>query len=158
METITERQALVKLAAYCSKAERCKYDILKKLDSWGISDATIISNIIKALTSEKYLDENRFCRFFINDKINFNKWGKNKLYYELKRRNIPDSIISEYLNDTLNEKYENQLIQLLKSKRKTIKDTNGASVKIKLIRFALARGYTYELIKKCLPKINEPSE
>ena len=45
---------------------------------WGIAyDA--IDRIINRLEQEKYIDEERFCRAFINDKYRLAKWGKVKI-------------------------------------------------------------------------------
>lgn len=78
MIEITETEALNRVAAYCSTAEHCRAEIAEKLQRWGIAyDA--IDRIINRLEQEKYIDEKRFCRAFINDKYRFAKWGKMKI-------------------------------------------------------------------------------
>ena len=78
MIEITETEALNRVAAYCSTAEHCRAEIAEKLQRWGIAyDA--IDRIINRLEQEKYIDEERFCRAFINDKYRFAKWGKMKI-------------------------------------------------------------------------------
>lgn len=75
MIEITETEALNRVAAYCSTAEHCRAEIAEKLQRWGIAyDA--IDRIINRLEQEKYIDEERFCRAFINDKYRLAKWGK----------------------------------------------------------------------------------
>jgi regulatory protein len=70
MIEITETEALNRVAAYCSTAEHCRAEIAEKLQRWGIAyDA--IDRIINRLEQEKYIDEERFCRAFINDKYRF---------------------------------------------------------------------------------------
>ena len=77
MTNITETEALSKVAGYCSTAEHCRAEISEKLQRWGLPyDA--IDRILKRLEDEKYIDEERFCRAFVNDKYRFAKWGKSE--------------------------------------------------------------------------------
>ena len=49
----------------------------------------------------------------------------------------------------LNE-WKAQLLPLLKSKRKSIKGQSDYEVNAKLIRFAMSRGFTMDVIRQCL--------
>ena len=91
MIEITETEALNRVAAYCSTAEHCRAEIAEKLQRWGIAyDA--IDRIINRLEQEKYIDEERFCRAFINDKYRFAKWGKMKIGQALQLKKISSSV------------------------------------------------------------------
>lgn len=37
MNTITEEEALNRMAAYCSAAEHCKAEVNEKLQKWGLA-------------------------------------------------------------------------------------------------------------------------
>ena len=79
---------------YCSTAERCIQDVQKKIDAAGLPpDAS--ERIIARLLKERFIDESRFTRFFVNDKLRFNKWGRVKIGYELYKKNIPLPIREE---------------------------------------------------------------
>lgn len=148
----SESQALSKMAAYCSKAERAEFDIRRKLQKWEIEES-VISSIVSRLIKEKFLDEERYCRSFIKDKLHLNKWGKTKITFELKRKQISSSTISSCFDEIDNQEFENSLKKLLITKAKSIKAADGYEKKIKLIRFGLGRGYSFEQIKSCLPEI-----
>lgn len=148
----SESQALVKLAAYCSKAERAEYDVRRKLSLWEI-DQDAASRIIDRLKKENYINEERFCRCFIKDKLYFNKWGKRKIAFELKKKQISEQTIDRCLAEFETDDFEESLLKILKTKAKSVKAKDDYDKKNKLIRFALGRGYSYELIKKCLTKI-----
>lgn len=148
----SENQALSKIAAYCSRGERAESDIRRKLQTWEIeSDAT--ENIIQYLIKEKFLSEDRYCRSFIKDKLQFNKWGKTKIIFELKKKQISMSTINSCFDEIDNHEFEGQLNSLLITKAKTIKASNDYEKKIKLTRFALGRGYSFDQIKKSLSNI-----
>ena len=88
MEQITEAEMLRRAAAYCSTAERCIQDVQKKIKAAGLTQEEG-ERIIARLLQEKFIDEHRFARYFVNDKLRFNKWGRIKIAYELQKKNIP---------------------------------------------------------------------
>lgn len=149
----SEAQALSKLAAYCSKAERAEFDVRRKAEGWELP-AEAISRIISRLKNEKFLDEERYCRSFINDKAKFNKWGESKIRFELRKKKIPEAVISFCLQDFESERFDQPLFDLLSAKIKTVKATSDYELNTKLIRFALGRGYSFDQIKKTLQKLN----
>lgn len=149
---LTEPQALNKAAAYCSKAERCEFDVRKKLIAWELSEESI-SRILKRLKDERFLSNERFCRSFINDKVQFNKWGRTKIVYELRKRNIAETDYLPHLEQLPDDEFEKQLIRILQTKIKSVKAKNDYEKKTKLIRFALGRGFPMDLAIKCVNKL-----
>lgn len=148
----TESQALKRMAAYCSRAERCEYDVRKKLAALELSDEEI-NSITGRLKKEKFIDDNRFCRSFINDKARFNKWGETKIRFELKKRNISESVFNPILEELAGEVFETQLEHILKVKVKTIKAKSDYDRRNKLIRFALGRGFPMDMVVKNVNKL-----
>ena len=51
--------------------------------------------------------------------------------------------------------YTETLLPLMKSKYKSIKAKNESERSMKLIRFALGRGYSMDVIHKCIDKMKE---
>ena len=51
--------------------------------------------------------------------------------------------------------YTETLLPLMKSKYKSIKAKNDYERSMKLIRFALGRGYSMDVIHKCIDKMKE---
>lgn len=148
----SESKALVKIADYCSKAERAEFDVRRKLSLWELQpDET--ERIVSRLKKENYLNEARFCRCFIKDKLLFNKWGKVKITYELKKKRISEQTISLCFNEFESDAFEDSLLKVLSTKVKTVKGKDEYDRRNKLIRFALGRGYSYDQIQKCLSKI-----
>lgn len=148
----SEKQALAKIAAYCSKAERSEFDVRRKLQNWEMSNDEVL-NIIKHLKDEKFLDEDRFCEAFIKDKIRFNKWGKSKIVYELKKKQVSERSITRSFENIDTDMLEDQLLSVLLTKLKSVKANNDYERRNKLIRFALGRGYQLDQIIKTLSTI-----
>lgn len=150
---LSEGQALSRIAAYCSRTERCEYDVRKKLNGWELNSDEI-KRIVDRLKKEQFLDDSRFAKSFINDKLKFNKWGKTKIVYELRKKNISESIYNPIFEDLSSDEFEKELIHILSVKIRSIKAKNEYEKQTKLFRFGLGRGYSIEQIKRCLQKLN----
>jgi regulatory protein len=138
------RQALTKMMAMCSQSERCRYDIVAKLRQWELSENEI-AEAIEYLVKERFLNEERFVRFYVNDKLRFNKWGKIKLSFMLRQKQIPEPIIHEELSQISDDLYLKTLRNLLISKVKSVKGATDYERKGKLAVFAQSHGFEAEL-------------
>lgn len=148
---ITCEQALNKLADYCGRSERCIFDVRKKLAAWGIAKEEQ-ENIIRRLQQEKFLDESRYCRAYINDKSKYAHWGTFKIKYELMKKQIPKDLIRESLDNLDPEENREQLRQLIDRKRKSVKGKDEFEIRRKLTHFAVMRGFPLEEVEIVLNK------
>ena len=140
MNTITEEETINRMAAYCSAAEHCKAEVNEKLQKWGLP-YEVINRIIDRLVVEKFIDEERYCRAFVNDKFRFAKWGKMKIAQGLYMKKIPSDVAWRHLNEIDEEEYLSILRDLLASKRKSILASDDYVVDGGLMRFAVGRGF-----------------
>ncbi|MDR0348090.1 MAG: RecX family transcriptional regulator [Tannerella sp.] len=145
MKQKNEPELLRLAAAYCSAAERCIYDVRKKVTSHGGS-AAVAERIIAYLVKEQFIDESRFCRSFVSDKFRFNRWGRIKINSELRKKEIAPALIEEALGNIDEESYAETLQELLKSKQKTVRSRNEQDLFGKLYRFAAGRGFEQHVI------------
>lgn len=148
MKSITESEALNKAAAYCTACERCKSEVHTKLLSWGM-DSTQSAQIIGHLVDEGFIDEERYCRAFTNDKIKFNRWGRIKITAALRMKQLPSSSISDAISQIDETEYLNALKNLIAAKRKELRG-NDYSTMQKLLRFAVGRGFEPSLIMQVI--------
>ncbi len=153
MNTIQAKKALEKARSICSQKEQCAHDILKKLERWGISGETS-GKIISQLEKEKFIDHSRYCTFFVADKLRINKWGKKKIEYALRQKNIPSIQIETALEKIDTDEYIAILRNELRKKRRGLKAKNQFDLKGKLFRFAQSKGFEneliYSMIEECL--------
>ncbi|WP_036879729.1 regulatory protein RecX [Xylanibacter oryzae] len=154
MKEISEKDALFRLSALCSSAEHCSYEMIQKMQKWGLSEE-VQDRIMRKLTEEKFIDDERFCRFFVKDKIRYSKWGRRKIEQALWAKRIPASIQQDVLDNVEKEEYLNILRPLLKKKRKSTKATNDYELNGKLIRFALSKGFGMDIIRECIDNADE---
>ena len=138
------RQALTKAMAMCSQSERCRLDVAEKLRVWELSDQEI-SMAIDYLINERFLNEERFADFYINDKLKFNKWGRIKLSMMLRQKQIPEELIRSALSRIDGDLYKKTLFDLLKSKNKSLKATSKYERNWKLATFGHSHGFEADL-------------
>ena len=151
---MTEEQALQKLAALCSQSEHCTLEMKEKMTRWGI-DEDAQQRVVEYLVANRYVDDRRYARSFVNDKLKYNKWGPRKIEQSLWMKHIDESVLREALDDVDNEEYISVLRPLLTSKRKTTKAETDYEMNQKLLRFAIGRGFTFEQVKEVIDDVDE---
>ena len=136
----------------CSSQERCRSEVTGKLEARKISQDDI-EKILDTLVKENFIDESRYTETFANDKLRLNKWGKVKIRYMLQQKQIPATIIENYLEEIDDLYYSDILREELRKKRKTIKGSNAFDIRGKLFRFAQQRGFESGLIYQVIDEI-----
>ena len=145
----TEQEAYLQLAAVCAQAEHCEQEMRDKMKCWGVSPEAQ-DRVVERLTRERYIDNERYARAFVKDKIRYNKWGRRKVQQALWMKRIPDDIQHQVLDEIDEKEYLDVLVPLLKQKRRTTKASNDYELNQKLVRFALSRGFDFGIIRQCL--------
>ena len=146
---MTEQEAYLQLAALCAQAEHCRQEMLDKMKRWGL-DEGVKDRIISRLVKERFVDDERYARAFVKDKVRYNKWGRRKVEQALWQKHIDDDIRQRVLDEVDDEEYLDVLRPLLKQKRRSTKAASDYELNQKLVRFALSRGFTYDIIRQCL--------
>ena len=141
------KQTYSKMAQLCSRSEQCSADIRKKILAYEIVEE-IVDEIIDKLIEEKYIDDERYIRAYVNDKFKINKWGKLKMRYYLHAKGLSDEMIQKGLDSIDEEKYKMLLVKTMKAKAKTIKNKNKFEKMGQIIRFTQSRGFEPELIHR----------
>ncbi|MBQ6200112.1 MAG: RecX family transcriptional regulator [Prevotella sp.] len=146
---MTEQEAYLQLAALCAQAEHCQQEMRDKMRRWEL-DETVQNRIIDCLIKERYIDDERYARAFVKDKIRYNKWGRRKVQQALWQKHIDADIQQQVLDEIDEKEYLDILRPLLKQKRKSIKAESDYELNQKLVRFALGRGFGFDIIRQCL--------
>ena len=146
---MTEQEAYLQLAALCAQAEHCRQEMLDKMKRWGL-DEGVKDRIISRLVKERFVDDERYARAFVKDKVRYNKWGRRKIQQALWMKRIDEHIQQQVLDEIEEREYLDVLRPLLKQKRKSVKAQNDYELNQKLIRFALGRGFTFDVIRQCI--------
>ena len=157
MKQKTEQEAYLQLTALCAQAEHCQWEMLEKMRRWELPEAEQ-ARVMERLVRERFVDDERYTRAFIQDKIRYNKWGRRKVEQALWQKHIDEDIRQRLLDEVSDEEYLTVLRPLLKQKRKTTKAQNDYELNQKLMRFALGRGFTFDIIRQCIDVEEEADE
>ena len=150
---LTPQQAFPKLKQYCAYQQRCHSEAKEKLYSYGVynNDA---EEIISKLIEEDYLNEERFAIHFTGGRFRIKQWGKVKIKYELKQKQVSEYCIKKALTTIDADDYEKVLQKLSEQKLKTLKSEKNIFIKKrKLQDFLLQRGFEMDLIREVVKKI-----
>lgn len=142
-----------RLRGLCSRREYCRTDIMKKALTALDGDAREAENIVSMLVEERYIDDMRYASAFARDKASIAGWGSVKIRYMLSAKGISKDVIDEALQEIDEGKAATRLDKLLENKARVLKD--DPQKRLKLLRFALGRGYEYEEVKRVLDGLKE---
>ena len=153
---MTGQQAYLKLTALCARSEHCQQEMLDKMRQWGVAEEEQ-AQVMERLVKERYVDDERFTRAFVNDKIRYNKWGRRKVEQALWMKRIDEHIAKAVLDEVDDEEYTAILTPMLKQKRRSTKANSDYELNMRLIKYALSRGFTMDIIKQCI-NVEDESE
>ena len=144
-KTYTVQEATKKLEHYCAYQERCHQDVKQKLkDMCMIPEA--IDVVIVHLLKHNFLNEERFAKAFVSGKFRIKKWGRRRLTFELKKKDISKVNINQALSSIENEEYIEVFNSLAEKKADSIRETNIFKKRKKLIDYLQYRGWESHLI------------
>ncbi len=146
--------ALEKCMHLCSQREYCKMDMWQKLSNWGIAKEQA-EKIIHELEKERFIDEKRYCGFFVKDKVRFNKWGLVKIAYTLKTKGIPEDVFREFIENIDIDWYKQVMKEEMAKKLHAIqkKESDPYKIKAQIMQFGQSRGYEADLVFEYLDEI-----
>ena len=140
-----------RLRGLCSRREYPSSDILKKALTELDGDRKEAERIVSRLIEEKYVDDSRYAMAFARDKASIAGWGEVKIRHMLQAKGIPMDMINEALEEIDEGKATARLEKLLEVKSRSLRD--DPQKKLKLLRFALGRGYSYDDVKSVIDRL-----
>jgi len=146
-----------RLERMCSMREYCEFELRHKLEKFDKSSELSAQEkrfILESLKRNKFFDDSRYAEAFIKDKHKLAGWGRRKIEYALHLKHIEKEIVESALDWIDSDKEEDRLSDLLRRKIGSFKkDEDQQKVKVKLIRFALGRGFNFSHINGVINKI-----
>ncbi len=154
---LTPEEALQKLKQYCAYQERSHSEVQAKLYSLGVwkkeHDA-----IISTLIEENYLNEERFAIAYAGGKFRMKQWGRIKIRYGLKQKQVSEYCIKKALKQIGEEDYANTLQQLAAEKYTSLKGKQYLVRRKKTTDFLIQKGYEHELVAAAIQELVRPEK
>lgn len=139
------------LATLCARREYCVSDIRSKALSRLDSDAAAAAEVVDYLVRERFVSDLRYATAFARDKASLSAWGPLKIRQALRAKGIGEDDIRAALEETDADRSSEALHRILHTKWKSLKDDPQG--KLKLIRFALSRGYSYDVVRPAIETV-----
>ncbi len=153
-QQLTKEQALQKLRHYCAYQDRCHSEVKEKLYALGLWKKDV-EEAISLLIEENYLNEERFAIQFAGGHFRMKHWGRVKISYELKQRQVSEYCIKKALAAIDEADYVHTLEKLAADKWAAMEGEENKFVRIrKLQEYLWRKGYEPNLaagVIKLLP-------
>lgn len=160
MKPFNEDSALLWATSRCAQRECCRQDIKKKWMEGGLDDATC-ERLLDRLEDEGFIDEARYARAYVHDKLEYDHWGRLKMTQGLRLKGISRRTIDEAMDEVIDGDHYREILRgVLERKFNTLNfdaDNREESYKAlqKLVRHAASRGFEPELIFQETDKLTE---
>ena len=109
-----------------------------------------------SFTSSLSPDSEAFA-IFVNDKFQFNSWGKQKIRAHIYSHKLSDQAVTKALDRIDPQAYENRLFDLAKSKWDKLEKEDGMKRKQKTVAYLAQKGYEMDLIWSAISKVEDES-
>ena len=121
---------------------------------WQLSEDAR-ERVLDRLIDEKFVDDERFARLFVREKIRFDRWGRRKIEQALYQKGVASDISRRVLDEVDDEAYVAELKKLIAAKRRSVQAESDYEMRAKLTKYALGRGFDYNVIRQCIDGADE---
>lgn len=129
---------------------RTEKEIRKKLKEKMISEPNL-EKVINILKDLKYLDDNRYAKQYLEEKLENNPIGKRVITMKLAEKGIKKDVINEVVDKQYNVETEtNKAKELLTKYLKKVRAKSDLDKKQKCYRYLLSRGFDYDIVKEVI--------
>lgn len=153
-QQLSLEKALQKARHYCAYQERCHLEVKEKLYSFGLRKNDV-EDALSRLIEENYLNEERFAVQFAGGRFRMKQWGRVRIRYELKQKQVGEYCIKKALASIDEGEYDRTLTKLARDKwesLETVTDTFNRWQKVQ--SFLIQKGYEPENIRVVLNDLN----
>ena len=151
-----EKKVLQRLQRQCARMEYCTSDIRRKALKAMEGDTEAAARIVASLVQDRFVDDRRYAAAYAREKSALSGWGPVKIRTTLLARGVPREVALEALGEIDADRAAAKLEKVLETKWRTLRDDPQG--RLKLIRFALSRGYDYDPVKPLVERLTRPED
>lgn len=152
-QSLTPDQALPKIKQYCAYQERSHSEVKEKLYGFGLHRKDV-DEILSILIEENYLNEERFAIQYAGGKFRIKQWGRVKIKYALKQKQVSEYCIKKAMASIPEADYGKTLQKLFDQKLKTLKSERNIFIKKrKLQDHLMQKGFETNFVRDLIAKI-----
>lgn len=145
------KKVLASLQRLCSKQECCSSAVFDKALRKLEFDRDAAAEVLESLVADGFVDDSRYAAAFAREKAGITGWGPVKIRYALAAKGIRGTVVDDALGEIDCGSADTRLRKLLEARKASLE--GDPQIRLKLIRFALSRGYEYEKVEKLLKEL-----
>ena len=145
------RRLCDRMKRLASRREYCSGDIRKKVLEASEGDEAMAEKVVEELVMEGYVDDLRYSSAFARDKSSIAGWGAVKIRFALRGKGIAKDLIDSALDSVDKASSEKRLEKIMEVKYNSLKE--DPQWKMKLLRFGLGRGYSYDEVSDAIDNL-----
>lgn len=153
-QQLSLEQALQKARHYCAYQERCHSEVKEKLYGFGLKKQDV-EEALSRLIEENYLNEERFAIQFAGGRFRMKQWGRVRIRYELKQKQVGDYCIKKALASIPEEDYDRTLFRLAEDKWDDLQKEAPYIRRQKLQAHLVQKGYETDKLQQVLTDLKE---
>jgi regulatory protein len=139
-------EALIKARTFCNYRDRCHQEVRDKLYKMGLWKREV-EEVMMQLMDEDPLNEERYARSFVRGYFSTKQWGKRKITYALRQKQIHDRLIQMAMSEIYEEDYTKTIDRLIEKKMGLLKDGTALERRTKVMNYLVQKGYDYSDVK-----------
>lgn len=152
------QQLAQKAEKYCAQDEHCRSSVRAKLLIWGAT-RTQADLIVQYLVDNDFIDELRYAQHYCGSKLRMQKWGRVKMAYQLRSKQIPRSIIEKTLATLDMDAYNRILFDLTRTRwEQLVTEPDMAKRRLKVTNFLSTKGFEPNEIQQSLNTLLESQQ
>lgn len=148
---ISLKDALSRVASFCAYRERSIGEVKIKLSQLGLAPE-FMDEAIEKLKEEGFLNEERFANYFVQSKLNQNRWGRIKIIAALRQKGVENVIIDKAIDGIDTDIYYEVLTKLIRKKCGALKNLAPQQQYVKVVAYVSSKGFepalAFEILKK----------
>lgn len=117
-------------------------------------DQKLIERVVNQLKKEGYINDYKFIKAYINDKVNFTNFGPFKIKQEIKNYNVSEEIVEDMISKIDNNIWQQKLEKGIKKILSLNKKYTGNVLKQRIYQYFLNLGYNNEMINNYINNID----
>ena len=145
------KKVLQSLQGRCARREYCVSEVRAKALKALEGDAGAAEEVVAALVRDGFVDDLRYASAFAREKASLTGWGAVKISFALSTKGIARDVIAQALAEIDSDKASDKLDRLLAAKFRTLQ--GDPQCKLKLLKFALGRGYSYDEVAPAVERV-----
>ncbi len=142
---LSPTEAKQKIYRYCAYQERSHKEVRDKLYEYGLYRDEV-EELLAALITEGFLNEERFAKAFAGGKFRMQRWGRIKILNELEARGLTSNCIKIGMKEIEDADYIKTLREILERKLNQLDEENAFVKRDKLARYAIQKGFEPDLV------------